>query len=58
MMSHDLQVGFSHSAVAQITVNSLDLSLLSAFDYFRAVVNEYDFQSFSVFCASEKCLFY
>jgi hypothetical protein len=35
MMSHDWQVGFPHSsAVAQITVDSIDLSLLSAIDYF------------------------
>jgi hypothetical protein len=55
MMSHDWQVGFSHSyAVAQITVDSFDLSLLSAVGYFHAVVNEADFQSFY---ASEKCFY-
>ena len=44
MMSHDWQVGFPHSStVAQITVESVNLSLLSAFGYFRAVVNEADF---------------
>jgi len=57
-MSHDWQVGFPHSsAVAQNTVDSVNLSLLSAVGYFRAVVNEADFQSFNVFYASEKCLY-
>ena len=50
MMSHDWQVGFPlSSAVAQITVESVNLSLLSAVGYFHAVVNEADFQSFNVF---------
>jgi hypothetical protein len=58
MMSHDWQVGFPHSsAVAQIIVDPVDWSLLSAVGYFRAVVNEADFQSFNVFYASEKCLY-
>jgi hypothetical protein len=58
MMSHDWQVGFPHSsAVAQITVDSVDLSLLSAVGYFRTVVNEADFQSFYVLYASEKCFY-
>jgi hypothetical protein len=40
MMSHDWQVGFPHSsAVAQIIVDSVDLSVLSAVGYFRTVVN-------------------
>ena len=58
MMSRDWQVGFPHfSAVAQITVDSVDLSLLSAVGYFRAVVNEADFQPFYVFYGSEKCVY-
>jgi len=57
-MSYDWQVGFLHSsAVAQITVDSFDLSLLSAVGYFHAVVNEADFQSFYIFYASEKCFY-
>jgi len=58
MMSHDWQVGFPHSsAVTQIIVDSVDLSLLSAVGYFCTVVNEADFQSFDVFCASKKCFY-
>jgi hypothetical protein len=58
MMCHGGQVGFPHSsAVAQITVDSVNLYLLSAVGYFRAVVNEAHFQSFYVFYASEKCLY-
>jgi fucose 4-O-acetylase-like acetyltransferase len=58
MMSDDWHVGFLHSsAVAQIPVDSVNLSLLSVVGYFRAVVNEADFQSLYVFYASEKCLY-
>jgi hypothetical protein len=59
MMSCDWQLGFPHSpVVARIFLNSVNLSLLSAVGCFCAVVNEADFQSFNVFYASEKCLYF